>query len=130
MQRKSGDHMWAFAIVSKKFLYLVQAESCLPLYFTQQDVIGNATNCQCVVLVLSYKKHCHVNASRNASHIQDGSNTTWTSGRNALYHHALQRNINYHFYVFADDDVRLVYNSDTKASVKQRPELRTFAQNS
>ena len=43
----------------KKIMYLLQAESCLPLHLRLVDVMGNTSICKCDVLVLSYKKPCN-----------------------------------------------------------------------
>ncbi len=41
-----------------RFIYLVQTESCIPDHLKSPRAIGDASACQCDVLVLSYKKMC------------------------------------------------------------------------
>ena len=92
-----------------RFLYLVQTESCLPDKL--QTSIGNASNCQCDILVLSYKQECTRNLT--PSHIEyiiSNSSTTWATGRNLLYEVAMRRSERYLYYIFMDDDIELRYH--------------------
>ena len=92
-----------------KFLYLVQTESCLPGHLRSVDVLGNASFCQCDILVLSYKQPC--NDTLSLPHVEYifNSSTTWTAGRNLLFEIAMQRRVlTYLYYIFIDDDIVLV----------------------
>ena len=95
-----------------KFLYLVQAESCLPRHLRSADVLGNASYCQCDILVLSYKQAC--NDASSLPHVEYifNSSTTWTTGRNLLFWVAMQRRGTYLYYIFMDDDIVLVTKQD------------------
>lgn len=112
-------------ITKKEFIYLVQAESCLPRYLAGPDLLGNPLACRCDVVVLSFKTKCE-ETSTTMSHVKYiyASNTTWASGRNLLYRYS--RKFDYHYYIFADDDIRLEYNAFANKSVTKQPELRTF----
>ena len=94
-----------------RFLYLVQTESCLPDKLLTS--IGNASNGQCDILVLSYKQECPkiLTASHNIEYILNSS-TTWTTGRNLLYDIAMRRirSERYLYYIFMDDDIELQYH--------------------
>ena len=94
-----------------RFLYLVQTESCLPDNLLTS--IGNASNGQCDILVLSYKQECPkiLTASHNIEYILNSS-TTWTTGRNLLYDVAMRRSERYLYYIFMDDDIELQYHDE------------------
>ena len=91
-----------------KFLYLVQTESCLPGHLRSVDVLGNASFCQCDILVLSYKQPC--NDTLSLPHVEYifNSSTTWTTGRNLLFEIAMEKRGTYLYYIFMDDDIVLV----------------------
>ncbi len=88
-----------------RLLYLVQTESCL--YDRLVQAFKNASVCQCDALVLSYKQPCTVATSSNVDYLFNSS-TTWTTGRNLLYHVAkMRRSERYLYYAFIDDDIIL-----------------------
>ncbi len=89
-----------------RFLYLVQTESCISDHHKSPRVIGNASACQCDVLVLSYRKMCQVTPPAHVEYIFNKS-TTWNSGRNLLFETAWKRNETYLYYIFMDDDIDL-----------------------
>ena len=91
----------------KKIMYLLQTESCLPLYLRLVDVMGNTSICKCDVLVLSYKKPCNDTLSLPHVGYIFNSSTTWTTGRNQLYEVAMLRRETYLYYIFLDDDIVL-----------------------
>ena len=110
-QRKLPGVLGARCAVGRviKFLYLVQTESCLPGRLRSVDVLGNASFCQCDILVLSYKQPC--NDTLSLPHVEYifNSSTTWTTGRNLLFEIAMQRRVlTYLYYIFIDDDIVLV----------------------
>ena len=90
----------------RTFLYLLQTEDCLPEHLKDPEAIGNDTACQCDVLVLSYRSKCYNATSPHIEYIFNSS-TTWATGRNLLYEAALERNMNYLYYIFMDDDIYL-----------------------
>ena len=92
---------------NKKILYLLQTESCLPLYLRLVDVMGNTSICMCDVLVLSYKQPC--NDTLSLPHVEYifNSSTAWTTGRNLLLEVAMLRIETYLYYIFLDDDIVL-----------------------
>ena len=109
-QRKLPASVGARGAVGRviKFLYLVQTESCLPGHLRSVDALGNASFCQCDILVLSYKQPC--NDTLSLPHVEYifNSSTTWTTGRNLLFEIAMQRRGTYLYYIFIDDDIVLV----------------------
>ena len=94
-----------------RFLYLLQTESCLPDHLGSVKAIGNASACQCDVLVLSYKQICSVTPSPHAEYLFNSS-TTWTTGRNLLFEVARRRGEKYLYYIFMDDDIVLRFKTE------------------
>ena len=91
------------------FLYLTQTEECAPAYLLSDDTLGDASLCNCHVLILTYKRRCQ--NSNYLPHIQYifAPNTTWNTGRNLLYSVAMKLTQKYLYYVFMDDDLMLAY---------------------
>ncbi len=99
-----------------RFLYLLQTESCIPTYFRAESALGNTLECECEVLVLSWKTPCHMNDTSSLSHVEYLFNpsTTFASGRNLLYREAMKREELYLYYTILDDDVQLqMMNNET-----------------
>ena len=88
------------------FLYLVQTEKCLPPYLQSNDVLGNGS-LGFEVMALSYKEACDNPLLRHVQYFLN-SDTTWTTGRNLLFEAAMNRNKNYLYYIFMDDDIVLI----------------------
>ena len=97
----------------KKFAYLTQTESCLYEYLQAPQQLGNSTNCQCEVLVLSYKKVCKDTSLPHVEYIFD-ADSTWTTGRNLLYRTIMKREQKYLYYTFFDDDIQLIFREKPK----------------
>ena len=89
-----------------RFLYLVQTESCLPNRLKSSDTIGNASACQCDVLVLSYKQSCKEKPPEHVTYLFNSS-ASWNVGRNLLFEAARKRDKKYLYYTFMDDDIAL-----------------------
>lgn len=96
----------------KDFIYLVQAEGCLPNHLLHPNQLGTEDNRD--VIVLSWKKRCKDNSTR-MSHIKYiyKNNTSWGTGRNLLYHLARARRKNYLFYSFMDEDIEFQHTNNT-----------------
>ena len=94
--------------ITKPFLYMIQTESCIPKHFLSLDKLGDATQCRCDILVLSFSKMCEGERTPH-THIEYlfNSSTTWTTGRNMLYSSAIEREEKYLYYLFLDDDIIL-----------------------
>ena len=92
------------------FIYLTQTEKCLPLSLSV--LIGDMEICNCDVITLSYKAKCGEEAPSHVTYLFDAQ-STWSTGRNALYVTATKRKPGYHYYIFLDDDVIFTYNSYT-----------------
>jgi hypothetical protein len=90
------------------FLYLLQTESCLPDHLKSYEAIGDATSCQCDVLVLSFERACDESLPAHVKYISSVNfPTTWNTGRNLLLEGAMKRSENYLYYIFMDDDIDL-----------------------
>lgn len=94
-------------IEEPSFLVMVQTENCLISHLKSQYAFGNATTCQCDVLVLSFKKECRDETTPEHIKYIFKSNTTWNEGRNLLFDAAKSRTVRYHYYIFVDDDINL-----------------------
>ena len=105
--------------VSPPFIYLTQTEQCLTPSLIQTLELSDASKCRCDVVVLSYKTEC---LEKSAPHITYlfGNETTWGSGRNKLYFHAMERRLNYLYFIFLDDDITLKF---TKAATPEMMRL-------
>ena len=90
----------------RKFVYMMNAEQCLPDHLASSEAIGNATACDCEVMVLSYKRPCNDTSLRHVEYLYDPS-TTWSSGRNVLYEAAMARDQRSLYYIIMDDDIQL-----------------------
>ena len=86
------------------FLYAIQTESCLPIHL--KKALGNPNECDCDVLVLSYKKSCQAISLRHVKYINAHS-LTWSAGRNLLWQVAKSWRTQYLYYIFMDDDIIL-----------------------
>ena len=86
------------------FLYAIQTESCLPIHL--KKALGNPNECDCDVLVLSYKKSCQAIFLRHVKYINAHS-LTCSAGRNLLWQVAKGWRTKYLYYIFMDDDIFL-----------------------
>ena len=91
----------------RKFIYLFQTEMCIPDYLASAHVLGDGKACNCDLLILSYKSKCSKDPLPHVKYIFNSS-ATWTTGRSLLYTTAISRQEQYLYYVFMDDDVKLV----------------------
>ena len=91
-----------------EFVYLVQTESCLPDVLDSLEVF-----CSSDVIVLSYKEKCSKPPKQGMmiEYIVDKS-ASWAQGRNKLFEVAKQRKKKYLYYIFLDDDIKLVSSSN------------------
>ena len=90
---------------TKRFLYMLQTESCLSPYL--QEVIGDPSVCQCDVSVLSFKRKCDNPPPPNVRYIYTRTRTSWGGGRNVLYEEAMKRKQVYLYFIIIDDDIVL-----------------------
>lgn len=95
----------------KRFLYLVQSESCLPENLIADEALGNSGDRD--VIVLNWRERC-TKHRKVLSHITYvlGNTTSWGSGRNLLYRLARRRNCAYLYYIFLDEDVDISFTPD------------------
>ena len=87
-----------------RFVYAIQTESCLPIHL--KKALGNPDDCNCDVLVLSYKQSCTADLLHHVKYI-NGYSLSWPEGRNLLWQVAKSWNIQYLYYIFVDDDIVL-----------------------
>ncbi|KAJ7389255.1 hypothetical protein OS493_032723 [Desmophyllum pertusum] len=99
-----------------EIVYLVQAQSCISEHFSSFIKLESSTKRD--VIVLSWGKQC-LDSSTNLSSVVYvyEKNTTWSFGRNILYHLALKRNKKYRYYVFMDEDIEFFFTSNTTQDI-------------
>ena len=107
------------------FVYLTQTERCLRTNVTRNLDLGNRSKCRCDVVVLSYKAECREYRPAHFTYLFDNT-TTWGSGRNRLFFHALERNTNYLYYIFLDDDISLKFNEKATPAMRQLSPIQAF----
>ena len=90
----------------RKFVYMMSTEQCLPDHLASSEAIGNATACDCEVMVLSYKRPCNDTSLRHVEYLY-GPSTSVGSGRNMLYEAAMARDQRFLYYMIMDDDIQL-----------------------
>ena len=95
------------------FIYLIQTESCLPKYLLGPGLFGNGNKRD--VIILSWKRPC----TQHHHHVKYNykKKTTWSEGRNLLYHQAKSISMNYAYYIFMDDDLNISF---TEPSFERR----------
>ena len=122
--KKSSENVSARTF-TKPFVYLTQTEKCIPS--GMRESIGINDTCNCDVIALSYQAECTELSSVNVAYLFD-RNSTWSSGRNALYFAAVNRTPGYHYYIFLDDDVKFMFNKFTPPDLKEKLPLQSFQQ--
>ncbi|XP_032233638.1 uncharacterized protein LOC116615986 [Nematostella vectensis] len=97
---------------NKNFLYLVQAESCLPLHLLKANLLGNGDDRD--AMVLTWKSECRQRQGESLSHISYifDKNQTWGSGRNLLFQRGLKRRNTYLYYIFLDEDIEFSFTEN------------------
>ncbi|XP_078378908.1 uncharacterized protein LOC144662050 [Oculina patagonica] len=108
---------------SKAFIYLTEAEQCLPPNLANSSQIGDPETCNCDVIVLSFKSECKQDNRSHVSYLFD-PNTHFASGRNVLFFDAMDRRPGYRYYIFLDDDTILKYNRFTPITMKKLSPFR------
>ena len=110
---------------SPPFIYLTQTEQCLTPSLIQTLELSDPLKCRCDVIVLSYKTECLEKSASHITYLFDNE-TTWGSGRNKLYFHAMQRKLDYLYYIFLDDDITLKFSEAAKPEMKRRTPISVF----
>lgn len=105
--------------VPPPFIYLTQTEQCLTPSLIQTLELSDASKCRCDVIVLSYKTECVEKSTSHITYLFDNE-TTWGSGGDKLYFHAMERRLNYLYFIFLDDDITLQF---TKAATPEMMRL-------
>lgn len=108
----------------KRFLYVIQTESCLPRRFLRPDQLGSEGD-SFDLLVLSWKQRCSSEDEyHNVKYIYTMHNTTWSTGRNLIFSNILRQGVHkYLYYIFMDDDVILYHTEPYQVYHKQYPGL-------
>ena len=90
---------------SHNFIYMIQTESCLADHLLLPGLFG--VGCKSDVLVLTWKESCSSQLSGRFEHMKyiHKENSSWSEGRNILYHFAKRIPKNYLYYIFMDDDL-------------------------
>ena len=124
----SGSCLISTSATPKKFLYLVMGENCLPVHFRGECNIGNGSTCNCDIIMFGYKEKCDEAKNGNLEHVEyiHRYGTTWNTGRNYLYEHAMKRKTAYLYYIFVDEDASLRPNADTNVNVTSLGLWRSF----
>ena len=110
---------------SPPFIYLTQTEQCLTPSLIQALELSDASKCRCDVIVLSYKTECLEKSEPHITYLF-GNETTWGSGRNMLYFHAMQRKLDYLYYIFLDDDITLKFSKAATPEMKRLTPISVF----
>ncbi|KAJ7328134.1 hypothetical protein OS493_025538 [Desmophyllum pertusum] len=111
--------------VSPPFIYLTQTEQCLPSKLVQNLQLNVSSECQCEVIVLSYETESQEESPPHFTYLFDNT-TTWGSGRNKLFFHAVERRLDYIYYIFLDDDIALKFNGVATSAMKRLSPIRVF----
>ena len=111
--------------VSPPFVYLTQTEQCLTPSLIQTLELSDASKCRCDVIVLSYKAECLEKSAPHVTYVF-GNETTWGSGRNKLYFHAMERELDYLYYIFLDDDITLKFTEAATPEMKRLTPISVF----
>ena len=124
----SGSCLLSTLAMPKKFLYLVMGKNCLPAHLRGKRDIGNGSTCNCDIIMFGYKEKCHEAKNGTLEHVEyiHRNDTTWNTGRNYLYEHAMKRKTAYLYYIFMDEDVSLRPNADTNVNVTSLGLWRSF----
>jgi hypothetical protein len=112
----------------KKFLYLLMGKGCLPVHLRGERNIGDGSTCDCDIIMFGYKEKCHEAKNETLKHVEyiHRNGTTWNTGRNYLYEHAMKRKTAYLYYIFMDDDVFLRPNADSNVNANSLGLWRSF----
>ena len=110
---------------SPPFIYLTQTEQCLTPGLIQTLELSDASKCRCDVIVLSYKTECREKSEPHITYLF-GNETTWGSGRNQLYFQAVQRRLDYLYYIFLDDDITLKFSEAATPEMKRLTSISVF----
>jgi hypothetical protein len=78
--------------------------------------------------MFGYKEKCDEAKNGNLEHLEyiHRYGTTWNTGRNYLYEHAMKRKTAYLYYIFVDEDASLRPNADTNVNVTSLGLWRSF----
>ncbi|CAB4036282.1 Hypothetical predicted protein [Paramuricea clavata] len=103
-------------------------KNCLPVHFKGECNIGNGSTCNCDIIMFGYKEKCDEAKNGNLEHVEyiHRYGTTWNTGRNYLYEHAMKRKTAYLYYIFVDEDASLRPNADSNVNVTSLGLWRSF----
>ena len=111
--------------VSPPFIYLTQTEQCLTPSLIQTLELSDASKCKCDVIVLSFKTECLEKSAPHITYLFDNE-TTWGSGRNKLYFQAVQRRLDYLYYIFLDDDITFKFSETATPEMMRLTPISVF----
>ena len=107
------------------FIFLAQTEQCLRPQLIENLELSTSKKCRCDVIVLSYRKHCREEKTPHITYLFDNT-TTWRTGRNRLFYHAMNRKPGFIYYIFMDDDVSLKFNEAATPEMKVYSPIHIF----
>ena len=111
--------------VSPPFIYLTQTEQCLTPSLIQTLELSDASKCRCDVIVLSYKTECLEKSAPHITYLFDNE-STWGSGGDKLYFQAMERRLDYLYYVFLDDDITLQFTVEATPEMVRHTPISVF----
>ena len=117
------DYTATRSLTQKPFIYLTETEQCLPRNLASSSQIGDPETCNCDVIVLSFRAKCQENNQSHITYLFD-PNTLFASGRNVHFFAALDRRPGYHYYIFINDDTKLMFNEFTPANMTKMSPFR------
>ena len=120
---KLDDYTRERSTTQKPFIYLTETEQCLPRNLASSSQIGDQKTCNYDVIVLSFRAKCQENNQSHITYLFD-PNTLFASGRNVLFFAALDRRPGYHYYIFINDDTKLMFNEFTPANMTKMSPFR------
>ncbi|KAJ7328135.1 hypothetical protein OS493_025539 [Desmophyllum pertusum] len=87
----------------------------------------SAIKCQ---LKMSMRGHCvelpnRMSRREHFTYLFDNT-TTWGSGRNKLFFHAVERRLDYIYYIFLEDDIAIKFNEATTPAMKRLSPILVF----
>ena len=110
---------------SPPFIYLTQTEQCLKPSLIQTLELSDASKCRCDVIVLSYKTECLEKGAPHITYLFDNA-STWGSGGDKLYFQAIERRLDYLYYIFLDDDITLQFNKAATPEMMRLTPISVF----
>ena len=111
---------------SSPFIYLTQTEQCLTPGLIQTLELSDTSKCRCDVVILSLKTKCLEKSAPHIIYMFDNETLPWSSGRNKLYSHAMQRRLDYLYYIFLEDDINVEFSKAATPEMMRLTPISVF----